>query len=177
MEQARFSMDDNQLKDHTIPCRTSEMIHYTYKEFESCSHSSCLIHNETKDVFSIGINIFARRFKEIAQTKAINVETFVGNAGGYIGMFIGCGLLQFPDIVSYFLEYLNKKYLSCRGRGDMKNRIEPQRKVNEMGKGNTIEMEVCELRKQNKSIEGQLIELKNQVKMIIYKKRNKYTKV
>ena len=45
-------------------------------------------------------------FKEFVQTKAIDVQAFVGNAAGYIDVCFGLSLLQIP----YMLEYLFNKY-------------------------------------------------------------------
>ena len=106
MEQAVFSMDKNQLSNHYLPCRTTENIQYNYKEMEWCLKNNCS--KETRDVFSIGMTVFNRRFKEITQTKAIDIQVLIGNAGGYCGLFIGSALSELPDLISCFYKLIRK---------------------------------------------------------------------
>ena len=36
---------------------------------------------------------------EVEQTQAVTGLGLFGNAGGYLGMFLGCALMQFPDLL------------------------------------------------------------------------------
>ena len=51
-------------------------------------------------------------FKEIKQTRAYNLQTLIGNAGGYVGLFVGYSLKEIP----YFLEMIFKMIIGVIGR-------------------------------------------------------------
>ena len=50
----------------------------------------------------IKMNFLSGHFKEIKQVRAYNVQSLVGNAGGYIGLFLGYTLKEMP----FFLKTL-----------------------------------------------------------------------
>ena len=39
-------------------------------------------------------------FEYISLFQALNIESLLGNIGGYVGMFLGVSLLQFPGLLS-----------------------------------------------------------------------------
>ena len=45
---------------------------------------------------------------EIEQTKALTGLSMFGNAGGYLGMFLGWALMQLPDFVHALCEWYRK---------------------------------------------------------------------
>ena len=47
--------------------------------------------------------------KEIKQIRAFGISSLVGNVGGYIGLFLGFSIIQFPS----FCMFLNHKMVSC----------------------------------------------------------------
>ena len=51
-----------------------------------------------KDKFKIDIRYLTREFEEIQNVRDIDVESLIGNIGGYIGMILGVSILQ----ISYF---------------------------------------------------------------------------
>ena len=55
----------------------------------------------TDDFFVLNINFQARTFKEIKQVRAYNTQTLVGNAGGYIGLFLGYTIREIPSFIRY----------------------------------------------------------------------------
>ena len=40
-----------------------------------------------------------KTFMEVEQTRALTFLGMFGNAGGYVGMFLGCALMQLPDFL------------------------------------------------------------------------------
>ena len=40
-----------------------------------------------------------KTFMEVEQTRALPFLGMFGNAGGYVGMFLGCALMQLPDFL------------------------------------------------------------------------------
>ena len=69
----------------TPPCTSMEDIRYTFVEYD--------VDWEGSDWFWIGIN-FPDTFMEIVQVRAVDVQTVIGNAGGYVGLFIGNGAFK-----------------------------------------------------------------------------------
>ena len=45
---------------------------------------------------------------EVEQTQALTLLGTFGNAGGYVGIFLGCALMQLPD----FLQIVTNKFNS-----------------------------------------------------------------
>ena len=46
--------------------------------------------------FRISVIYDKQTYREIKQVRAYSVQSLVGNVGGYIGLFVGCSLLQLP---------------------------------------------------------------------------------
>ena len=60
------------------------------------------------DFFVLNVNFKAPTFKEIKQVRAYNAQTLVGNAGGYIGLFLGYTIREIPTFLRNFYQYLYK---------------------------------------------------------------------
>ena len=54
----------------------------------------------------IVINFKSMQYKEIKHIQSFNGESLLGNAGGYVGLFIGCTIWEAPD----FIEFLYRKF-------------------------------------------------------------------
>ena len=64
------------------PCRSMTNIDYGYKEFQSI--------DEPESGFPLSIEIaYPDQIKIIRQSKAVDIHVFIGNIGGYIGLFLG----------------------------------------------------------------------------------------
>ena len=63
------------------PCTTLQNINYRYEEAELESEF-------VENMYAIQI-VFPHTFKEIVQVKAVDIQTVIGNAGGYVGLFCG----------------------------------------------------------------------------------------
>ena len=57
------------------------------------------------DWFRIRLWFRSNTFMEIKQIKAYNFENLVGNAGGYVGLFLGYSVIQLP----YFATVIYQK--------------------------------------------------------------------
>ena len=55
---------------------------------------------ETLDWFKIRLWFRSNQFMEIKQIRAYNFQTLVGNGGGYIGLFLGCTIIELPSMIS-----------------------------------------------------------------------------
>ena len=92
------------IRDETIkavrPCRVIKTIGYTYKE-ESCDD------NKINGNQSITIMVRFRdmkSFKETLHVRAYNMDSLIGNVGGYFGLYLGFSFFDIPRLVSNWLE-------------------------------------------------------------------------
>ena len=96
----------NFLNDLPPPCSTILGVNYEYSEtkwkLEEFQHL-----NADLNFFEVNLEFPNPTYKEITQVKAYDEESFVGNVGGYIGMFLGISILQIP-------EYVNMVYKKSR---------------------------------------------------------------
>ena len=68
----------------TKPCTSAATISFTFEEHEAEVWGA--------DLFSVNI-LFPMHFKEITMVKAIDFHAAIGNSGGYIGLFMGKGII------------------------------------------------------------------------------------
>ena len=59
----------------------------------------------TSSWFRISVDIIGKTFKNIEQNRAYTFQTLIGNAGGYVGLFIGTTISELPYLI--FLGYKN----------------------------------------------------------------------
>ena len=64
------------------------------------------------DFFVLNINFQSQTFKEIKQMRAYNAQTLVGNAGGYIGLFLGYTIREIPSFIRFIYQKMFTKALS-----------------------------------------------------------------
>ena len=92
------------IRDETIkavrPCRLIKTIGYTYKE-ESCDE------NKISGNQSITIMVRFRdmkSFKETLHVRAYNIDSLIGNVGGYFGLYLGFSFFDIPRLLSNCLD-------------------------------------------------------------------------
>ena len=62
------------------PCTSSSTITFSYDEYEA--------NKNEPDWFHV-ILTYPNQYKEIKMVQAIDLQTVIGNAGGYVGLFLG----------------------------------------------------------------------------------------
>ena len=73
------------------PCRSLEKLEFSYFEYDI---------EEGKDPnVTISILFIDDRYREMLNIRAFDVHSLLGNIGGYVGIFIGCALLNLPDAI------------------------------------------------------------------------------
>ena len=101
-KEAHFSFRDGDINTYPPPCKEIETINYGYTETNwTADLASSLVapwQNNEKDYFMLCMNIFHHRFKQISQQRAIDTQNLIGNAGGYIGLFLGLAIMQIPEL-------------------------------------------------------------------------------
>ena len=68
-----------------------------------------IVGNESE--FTIMVLHRQTSFREIKQIRAYNIDSLVGNMGGYMGLFLGYALLNFPSLLLRIVDLLKKKIL------------------------------------------------------------------
>ena len=84
--------------DHPPPCQEIEKIIFLYEELgwlvddwivNLVSNKTMNSQNETKNMFELALNFNDGTYMEIQNAKSYNTWTLLGNAGGYVGLFLG----------------------------------------------------------------------------------------
>jgi hypothetical protein len=75
---------ENIYKNLGPACTSIEDIRYTFDETD--------VDWWGNDWFWISITL-PKSFKEISQVRAVDIQTVIGNAGGYVGLFLGRKIL------------------------------------------------------------------------------------
>ena len=93
---------------HNNPCIAIEKI---YDSFDEDDQSSLVDEDPTrKGMFRLQFYFPDKRFVEVIYTQEYNLEGFIGNAGGYLGLFLGSGILQ---LVSSLIDYMKRCFKGC----------------------------------------------------------------
>jgi hypothetical protein len=90
------------------PCQTIETIGVTYSE----DYYDHIYPNGTakEKVFDIILRFRDMpRFKQIKQVRSYDFASTYGNAGGYIGIYVGWSFLQIPEFIIYLYRAIGRK--------------------------------------------------------------------
>ena len=85
------------------PCQQVEKILYLYDEYEKMI-------TKDRSVFEILINFQGETYMEIEQHRAYDFQSLFGNAGGYIGVFLGVTFLQLPSFLLSVSNFVKKMF-------------------------------------------------------------------
>ena len=88
INEARFNIDDSE--NATKPCTSASTLTFAYSEYD--------LNQEGPDWFYITF-IYPKLYKEIRMVQAIDLQTVIGNAGGYIGLFLGEMILNLLKLI------------------------------------------------------------------------------
>ena len=104
------------LDDLPPPCQDILEIHYEYSETNWDKAEFAGLDVET-DFFEVNLAFPSPTYKEIIHVRAYDEESLMGYVGGYIGMFLGLGLLQVPELLQAALKTLREtKQRKARNR-------------------------------------------------------------
>ena len=91
-------------KEIQEPCQSIEMLGATYSEdYYENSYPNGTQKEKTFDIILRFRDM--PRFKEIKQVKSYDPQSLVGNAGGYIGLFLGWSIVQIPEVVMFLYRW------------------------------------------------------------------------
>ena len=65
--------------------------------------------------------ILQTRFTDRTQVREFTLDDFVGTCGGYIGMFLGYALIQFPQFLQFIFDKIQKEILLRKAQISARN--------------------------------------------------------
>ena len=63
-----------------------------------------------KGYFILGQQHYQSTFTEKIQTRAYTIDDVVGTIGGYVGLFMGYAVVQFPNIVRSLMNFAQRRF-------------------------------------------------------------------
>ena len=100
---------DLEWNQHTHPCRRMARLTTDFIEYPTMSHDKEFGTDYKDKYFAVYFYFPKELFKNIVLVRSFDIQTLIGNAGGYIGLFLGNTLLQLPGFVYYLWKKL--KYI------------------------------------------------------------------
>ena len=99
----------NKLRNNIQPCKKMEKVLFNYNEYHNDFDEKMFGVEESVDIFEIDVLFQGTTFTQIEQTRAYDFQSLVGNAGGYVGLFLGAAISQLPSAISMLLVYFKRK--------------------------------------------------------------------
>ena len=96
------------VSEHTPPCRILKEVAFDYHVHDATAWANSNQKRKKKlGTFFLEVNFkTVDSYKETDQIRGFNFGSLVGNAGGYIGLFMGYTLLQIPDLLDFVFRRL-----------------------------------------------------------------------
>ena len=63
-----------------------------------------------KGYFIIGQQHYHSTFTEKIQTRAYTIDDVVGTIGGYVGLFMGYAVVQFPNMIRCLMSFMQRRF-------------------------------------------------------------------
>ena len=119
----RLQTKFHQIHHNIPPCQSIEKIFYSYDEKAQLDDIASKLKyygknwvnlsggksdDQRRMMFQVMLTFQGSTYTEITQIKAYDVQTLIGNAGGYIGLFLGVALIQLPSAVQYTFQMLKR---------------------------------------------------------------------
>ena len=98
-----FFNDPEFLANVTAPCDQMKTVTFTVQDLPQSENDSY-----KKDYAKIYFIFKSAAYKEILHVRAFDIESLVGNMGGYIGLFLGFAIWQLPDGIRIIVKLLEK---------------------------------------------------------------------
>ena len=105
MKRAHEIFDRSSEEDFTPSCRRLEKILYSYTDITE-DKSTLQQGNNTDVVYEILVEFEGRTYMEVEHVREISFHSMAGNAGGYLGLFLGWALAHLPESVEKGVQLL-----------------------------------------------------------------------
>ena len=96
------------------PCRQIGKVIHTFEDLKYVDDNPVeWIKAPNDQIFKIMIQFKDSYFMEIRHVRSFDIESLIGNAGGYLGLFTGYALLQLPNLVFLVFRWIYKARERC----------------------------------------------------------------
>ena len=85
-------LEKHQFLNFVPPCRSITNFPFSYSELDEMIL-------RFPEYFQITMTCADPTFKNIAQVKEYSTQTLIGNTGGYLGLILGCSVIQLPVFI------------------------------------------------------------------------------
>ena len=103
---------DAEWNRHTKPCRRMARYTTSFMEYPTIIHDNEVAPIYKDKYFAVHTYFPRESFKNIVLVRAFDIQTLIGNAGGYIGLFLGHTVLQIPGFLYYLWKTIKRSYKS-----------------------------------------------------------------
>ena len=93
-------------KTYLQPCRLLKKAQIDYVEVDYIEHTEKGLFVDDEGWFILEFDVRTNGFKEIKQVRKYNIQSLVGNAGGYIGLFLGFAIWNVPTLIVDTWKYI-----------------------------------------------------------------------
>ena len=90
---------------YPLPCQGIENLTYDYSEKTGPAAS------DAQSKFMVQVHFPNLKYREITHVQEYDIESLVGNIGGYLGLFLGYTLLHFPAFMISVFVLIKKKLM------------------------------------------------------------------
>ena len=95
------------LDKYPAPCRSIQKVIYNYEELNYIGLNWMdFTVNKNKTYFRVSTIFGDSTFMEIKHVRTFDIQSLVGNAGGYLGLFTGYALIQLPNLITHFIQHI-----------------------------------------------------------------------
>ena len=120
----REAKNDRKIRNRVV----GDPIHMHFPKMDSHSMTKraapgAVTAEDLADKKSVDIHFKNSYYKEIKHVQSFNLESLVGNVGGYVGLFIGCALWEAPDFLAWVFRKVKLMVGIVSGFGSGKNAI------------------------------------------------------
>ena len=97
------------LEGNKPPCQEIDSVDYTTDEVIGPPKKK-YGHNEyISNYFELTLEIRKSYYKAVIQKREVDLQTLIGNIGGYIGIFTGFALTQIPDMLFTLVGFTRRR--------------------------------------------------------------------
>ena len=92
---------DDMLDEIIMPCT---IIRGVNLEYDNIPIHGEMLEKSGQDIEQLIIYFYGTKYKEIHQIRKMDWEGYISYAGGYIGLYLGLGLMQVPEMIMSFIK-------------------------------------------------------------------------
>ena len=108
MRKSVYELNAAKSEQYPAPCEIISNVNFDFNKNDVVEGQVNEHTKESSFLFSVG---FPRQMKFITQRKAVDINTFVGNIGGYIGLFVGVYWFTTTNSIRCFYIYIIYIYI------------------------------------------------------------------